>query len=375
MPIFDQGYQHWDGQLSGRLWRWWTITRYGVRAQLKNRWTRIVTLLALVPALGLVLALVLWGLVEQKSELVMPLVRLIQLPPELADGPKAFRVPVWTLCYSFFFQVELYLSMILILLVGPGLISQDLRFNAIPLYLSRPVRRFDYFAGKLGVIGAFLAAVMIAPAVLAYVLGLLFSLDFSVIKDTYHLLIGGVAYGLVVVLSAGLLMLALSSLSRSSRYVMIFWVGIWFVSIAVAATLVKFHTEGTQRQIERTMADAIGRGRSNPRQRDEALQEVERLQAEMVRAIQLDWRPLVSYTNNLQQVGAHLLNTADAWRSIGEVFEGGRRVARMRRGGPSFAEMAAVQPPWYWPAGVLAGLMGISLWVLTTRVRSLDRLK
>ena len=37
MPIFDQGYQHWQGQLSGQAGRWLAITRQGVRAQLKNR--------------------------------------------------------------------------------------------------------------------------------------------------------------------------------------------------------------------------------------------------------------------------------------------------------------------------------------------------
>ena len=31
MPIFDQGYQHWQGTLSGHAWRWLTITRHGVR--------------------------------------------------------------------------------------------------------------------------------------------------------------------------------------------------------------------------------------------------------------------------------------------------------------------------------------------------------
>ena len=31
MPIFDQGYQHWSGTLSGHSWRWLTITRHGVR--------------------------------------------------------------------------------------------------------------------------------------------------------------------------------------------------------------------------------------------------------------------------------------------------------------------------------------------------------
>ena len=31
MPIFDQGYQHWTGHLSGHAWRWLAITRHGVR--------------------------------------------------------------------------------------------------------------------------------------------------------------------------------------------------------------------------------------------------------------------------------------------------------------------------------------------------------
>ena len=31
--------------------------------------------------------------------------------------------------------------------------------------------------------------------------------------------------------------------------------------------------------------------------------------------------------------------------------------------------------PWYWSAGVLAGLFGISVWILSLRVKSLDRLR
>ena len=31
--------------------------------------------------------------------------------------------------------------------------------------------------------------------------------------------------------------------------------------------------------------------------------------------------------------------------------------------------------PWQWSAAVLAGLSAVSVWVLATRVRSLDRLR
>ena len=173
MPIFDQGYQHWQGELSGRGWRWWTIARHGVQAQLKNRWLRRVIVMAWVPALALALWLVFWGLLENNSPLVEPLVKNWRLPA----SPRAYRATAWTMAYYHFFKIELFFTMIVVLMVGPSLISQDLRFNAIPLYLSRPLRRFDYFVGKLGVIAVFLGAVAIVPAVAAYFLGAIFSLD------------------------------------------------------------------------------------------------------------------------------------------------------------------------------------------------------
>jgi ABC-2 type transport system permease protein len=212
MPIFDQGYQHWHGTLSGHAWRWLTITRQGVRTQLKSRWVRMVMLMAWVPALSLAAVLILWGLIEQKSSLVAPFLPLLDsLPDEIKAGPRNYRTTIWTIAYQWFFQIEIFFSMILVLLVGPGLISQDLRFNAIPLYFSKPLRRFDYFAGKLGVIAVYLAAVAIMPALIAYLLGMCFSLDLSVIKNTGRVLVGSVGYGLVVVFSAGMLMLAISS--------------------------------------------------------------------------------------------------------------------------------------------------------------------
>src|SRR5262249_60831117 len=109
-----------------------------------------------------------------------------------------FRTPCGNPADHFFFVAELYFFMILVMLVGPGLIRQDLRFNAIPLYFSRPLRRFDCFVGKLGVIGYFLALVPMVPAVLAYVLGVMFSLDFSVFRDTWRVLAAMSAYGFAV---------------------------------------------------------------------------------------------------------------------------------------------------------------------------------
>ena len=78
MPIFDQGYQHWHGQLSGQAARWLAITRQGVRVQFRNRWVRWVILGACGPPFMLSAILVIWGLFEQKSSVLTPFLFFFQ---------------------------------------------------------------------------------------------------------------------------------------------------------------------------------------------------------------------------------------------------------------------------------------------------------
>jgi ABC-2 type transport system permease protein len=278
-------------------------------------------------------------------------------------------------------RVELYISMVVVLMIGPSLISQDLRFNALPLYFSRPLRRVDYFAGKLGVVATFLGMVLIVPTLIAYILGLLFSLDLSIIPDTLPVLLGSLAYGAVIVLSAGTLILALSSLSRNSRYIALLWLGLWFVSGIVGAMLdgadkEQRRHEMVQREREAfvarprgkeplTLDELMAANKSEQEARQKAKQEL--LEEEM-RASRSNWRPLVSYTGNMSRIGDQLLNTDDAWKKLSDLEPAEERQEFLLRNlGPQY--------PWYWSAAVLAVLFGLSACILNFRVRSLDRLK
>lgn len=387
MPIFDQGYQHWNGVVGRHAWRWLAITRQGVRTQLRNRKTKYMLFVAWVPALVLVVFLALWGLFEQKSDFIKPFMFLFSwLPEELREGPRAFRGTIWTLAFHFFLSAEVLLSLILTLMVGPDLISQDLRFNAFPLYFSRPLRRFDYFLGKLGIIAAFIGAVTIVPAAIAYVVGVAFSLDLSVLRDTWRVLVASVGYGLVISLVCGLAMLAFSSLSRNSRVVSGMFVALWFLSGMVSNALVMSSRRGAE-----------GEGQ----------------------AANLKWR-VVSFTGNLDRVREGMLDTDGAYDQILRAVMRGMEAAekaeamaqaaqgrgglagmllgrgRRPRSGPEHERVDVTigdtsfsssdgperifdalrsQFPWEWSAGILAGLCGLSLVVLSTRVRSLDRLR
>jgi ABC-2 type transport system permease protein len=332
MPIFDQGYQHWQGSLSGLATRWWIITIHGVRMQWKNKWTRRIVVMSIFPALMLATALTLWGLFEQKVSFLMPLIRLMQgLPKEIVTEPRAYRPSIWTFCYYYFFQIEIMFALLLVLVVGPGLISQDLRFNAIPLYFSRPLRRLDYFAGKLGVIGFYVSAVMIFPALLAYALGVAFSLDLGVIKDTARVLAGSLAFGGVVVLSAGSLMLAFSSLSKNSRFVAGLMVVAWVVSEAVAGV--------------------------------------------MIQTVNRPWCRATSYGGDLARMLDALLDVESAWEPFGKLADFAVPDSPFSTMGGAIRNPFASTFPWTYAAYALAGVFVLSLWTLSMRVKSLDRLR
>jgi ABC-2 type transport system permease protein len=382
MPIFDQGYQHWQGSLGGHGWRWLAVTRHGVRVGMQNRALRMVVIASWLPSLLLAGVLCLWGMVEQKSSWAMSVLGGIFPVEEFLANPAAFRVPMWTMSFWYFVQTEIWFVMVVMLMVGPGLISQDLRYNALPLYFSRPVTRMDYFLGKLGVVGVFLGMVTVAPAVIAWVLGVLVSLDFTVVFDTGRVLLGIIGYGLVATLSAGLLVLAMSSLSRNSRYVGAFCAGFWFVSMAVFGALEGAHMSSIMIRHSQSQVRAA-RNVNDPRQLQQEREAQRRFKQELRNELDNDWRPCVSYMSNLQRMADAFLGYYAARDQLRELYgKRQRAMAPQGVGGPAWEEDVDVSSadfeirwPWHWSAIVLLALGGLSAWILNKRVKDLDRLR
>lgn len=420
MPIFDQGYQHWTGTLSGHAGRWLAVTRHGVRSTIKGRLVKFMLIAAWLPAIALVTFLALWGLLEQQAESILSFMRNI-LPKEIVSEPQLFRSAIWTIAYSFFFKFQIAMSIFLVLVIGPSLVSRDLRFNAFPLYFSRPLTRFDYFVGKLGVIGFFLLLTAVGPALVAYVFGLAFSLDLSIIRDTHRLLWGSVLYGLVITVSAGTLMLALSSLSRRSIYVGLAWGGFCFLTLSLSGMLLGLQIgvdmrhveeEGLTKWMESNPPPSTIQleGRYSTRRTGTTKEEKEaeekwlrkrrevrmRLNNEVhgniAAKMNNNWRRVIAYNTNLERIGDWCLDTDTAWVTIGTAIDKSRRAVdplATIAGGAGRALRELMQPPNYrfladqwvlqypliWSVGVLAGLWLLSVFILTTRVKSLDRLK
>jgi hypothetical protein len=180
----------------------------------------------------------------------------------------------------------------------------------------------------------------------------LFSLDLTILRETFPLLLASVAYGLVIATSAGTLILALSSLTRNSRYVALLWLAVWLGTSAVSGVL-----QSVDFQQRRHEAWRAGQDDFNQQFIDRELE-----------AARTNWRPLVSYTANLSRVGQEMLGTAAAWDKLSELQPGGERGSyRLRTLGAQY--------PWTWSAAVLIGLFGLSACILNASIKSLDRLK
>src|SRR6266542_1595640 len=77
-------------------------------------------------------------------------------------------IPIDAFFFQAFVNVQGAFAFFVTLLVGPPLVSRDLRNNALPLYLCRPFSRAEYVAGKMSVVLILLSAITWIPQLLLF---------------------------------------------------------------------------------------------------------------------------------------------------------------------------------------------------------------
>jgi ABC-2 type transport system permease protein len=212
MPVYEQGYRRYEARGPLRRVRSWPIMREALRLILVKRLFLGLLALAWIPFLGFVIAL--WA---------------------LAKIPEAAKVlPVGGAFFASFFRWQELFILLVAVFAGAGLVANDLRTGAIVVYLSRPLTRRDYVLGKLGVLLALVLAVSLAPALLLYGISLVLSPEHFLKWSLAWLGPAVVLHSLVLGFTLSLLMLAVSSLTRSARVA-----GLVFVGLAVSLWLVE----------------------------------------------------------------------------------------------------------------------------------------
>ena len=150
-----------------------------------------------------------------------------------ANFPQAALLAPTAETFREFLEHQEFFVFIVTIYVGAGLIANDRRANALQIYLSKPLMRSEYIAGKAAVLFVFLTLVTWVPAILLLLLQVLFAGSFAFLEKNLFLFPAITVGSMVQVLVATFTMLALSSLSKSARYVGILYAGVIFFTGAI----------------------------------------------------------------------------------------------------------------------------------------------
>ena len=210
MPIHDQSYRRYGGgkALPGQAWA--VIARAGMMNMIRKRTFMGLLIFAWFPFIA----------------------RAIQIYVTANYPQVAMFAPTAETFRQFLEQQDTFVFFVTIY-VGAGLIASDRRANALQIYLSKPLMRTEYIFGKAAILFAFLLFVTLVPALMLLVIQVLFAGSFAFLKKNLFLFPAITVAAVLQAVLATFTMLALSSLSKSTRYVGILYAGIIFFTAAI----------------------------------------------------------------------------------------------------------------------------------------------
>lgn len=210
MPIHDQGYRRYLGTRAAIGKSWQVMTRAGVMNVITKRVFIGLMLFAWMPFV----------------------VNAVRIYVSATFTQAAFLAPKGETFREFLEQQSPFAFFVTIF-VGAGLIANDRRANALQLYLSKPMTSAEYIAGKLAILFLFLISVTFLPAMMLLLTQAMFAGSLEFIRNNLYLLPAITLFSLAQVLLASTTMLALSSLSKSQRFVAVMYAGLFFFTTAL----------------------------------------------------------------------------------------------------------------------------------------------
>ena len=214
MPIHDQSYRHYGGGKARPGQAWAVIARAGIMTMIRRRTFMGLLIFAWIP-------------------FVVQAVRIYIT----ANYPQVSMFAPTAESFRQFLEQQDFFVFIVTIYAGAGLIANDRRANALQIYLSKPLMRTEYIFGKAAILFAFLLFVTLIPGLLLLLLQVAFVGNFEFLKKNLFLFPAITVAAILQALVSTFTMLALSSLSKSARYVGILYAGILFFTAAIYGAL------------------------------------------------------------------------------------------------------------------------------------------
>jgi ABC-2 type transport system permease protein len=155
MAVYEQTYKRYAGALTPEWSRFLIIPRHALRGTFNSKLFILFFVICFLPLLVEAILIYLRYNVGALGALTINVRELVPVD--------AFFFEVWV-------NVQHSFAFLLALLIGPPMVSRDLRNNALPLYLCRPFSRTEYVIGKMSVLLLLLSLITWIPQLLLFFL-------------------------------------------------------------------------------------------------------------------------------------------------------------------------------------------------------------
>lgn len=159
MAVYERSYRPYAGQLTPQGRRFMVLPRYTIREVLRTRMLFAYLMACMVwPLICAVLIYVPYNVNFVKTFFD----QIGAKAPVFFDNADQF--------YGWFMIPQFFFAFFLVFLIGPALISSDMRNNALPMYFARPFNRWEYLLGKSAVLIVLASAITWIPGLLLFLL-------------------------------------------------------------------------------------------------------------------------------------------------------------------------------------------------------------
>jgi ABC-2 type transport system permease protein len=217
MAVYKRNYKRYEGPITQERLRFAILPRYSFQTAFESRFFQAFFVACFVPA---VVALAIIYIRANSSLLSSAGINL------------NFRniLSIDTTFFYTLFRAQTFMTFILGMFLGPGLVSPDVINGALPLYLSRPFSRTEYVVGKLCVFATLASLITWVPGELLFFIQS--NLEDGWISD--HLRIAGAIFigSWIWILLVGLLSLATSAWVKLKPLAAASMFGVFFVAAA-----------------------------------------------------------------------------------------------------------------------------------------------
>lgn len=243
-PTISQ-YQRWSGQLRAGRWTWGVIVVTGIRLALKNARTRSLVMSGTIFVLGSCTIFYLLSLLETLvgtpgAEGLYNFVKVI-LGVDISGVSRLeeYRELLWRCVFLLTIKTQLLWVLIMVSRVGPGLIANDIKTRALPIYFAKPITPLTYLVGKWMVVAAFIAVVTVVPNLLSLIIGTMITDGVGTWRQTVDLGWDLFVSGIGVCVVGGMIILAMSSLTSDRRYAIGAWLAVCLLLSSAQAVINK----------------------------------------------------------------------------------------------------------------------------------------